>query len=128
MSWKNMFNTFWHGMHTMTKTLFVLFIFICNTVKKFTLNLSNIIQNKIYRKHSRKCVHLYMLQMFCGLKEANGNHMFLVMKLKLSLRKFDGRHPDWLTVTVCLCHKWWRMCSVCSNHNPVLSSSLTNHQ
>jgi hypothetical protein len=35
-------------MHTMTKTLFLLFIFICTTEKYFALNISNIIQSKMY--------------------------------------------------------------------------------
>jgi hypothetical protein len=32
------------------------------------------------------------------------------------------------SVTECLCHKWPRICSVCRNHNPVLSSYMTYHQ
>jgi len=26
-----------------------------------------------------------------------------------------------------LCHKWRRICSVCRNHNPILSSYMTYH-
>jgi hypothetical protein len=31
----------------------------------------------------------------------------------------------YLTLTEYICHKWPRICSVCRNHNPVLSSFLT---
>ena len=34
----------------------------------------------------------------------------------------------WLTVTEYLCHQWWRICSLCSNQNPVLSSFVTDHR
>ena len=27
-----------------------------------------------------------------------------------------------------LCHKWQRICSVCRNHNPILSSLMTYHR
>ena len=30
-----------------------------------------------------------------------------------------------VTATKCLCHKWIRICSICRNHNPVLSWLLT---
>jgi hypothetical protein len=53
---------------------------------------------------------------------------FLVVKLKLSHRKFYGQHHDWLTVTEYLCHKWPRICSVCRNHKPALSSFMTCHR
>ena len=42
------------------------------------------------------------------------------------LRKF--RHLDLFSVTECLCHKRPRICSVCRNHNPVISSYMTYHQ
>ena len=32
-----------------------------------------------------------------------------------------------LTVTENLCHKWPCICSICCNHNPVLSSFMTYH-
>jgi phage tail protein X len=31
----------------------------------------------------------------------------------------------WLTVMKSLCHRWPRICSICCNHNPVLSSFMT---
>jgi Ca2+/Na+ antiporter len=34
----------------------------------------------------------------------------------------------WLTDTAYLCDKWPQICSVCRNHNPVLSSFMTYHQ
>ena len=33
----------------------------------------------------------------------------------------------WFTITEHLCHKWPQICSVCHNHNPVLSSFMTYH-
>ena len=33
----------------------------------------------------------------------------------------------WLTVTDHLCHRWQRTCSVCSNHNPILSTFMIYH-
>ena len=33
----------------------------------------------------------------------------------------------WLTVTEYLYHKWPEICSICPNHNPVLSSFMTYH-
>jgi len=47
----------------------------------------------------------------------------LVVKLKSSLRKFYYRHHDLVKR-----YKWPRICSVCSNHNPVLSSFMTYHR
>jgi hypothetical protein len=35
---------------------------------------------------------------------------------------------DWLTVAEYECHKWWRICSICRNHNPVLSSCMPYHR
>jgi hypothetical protein len=40
----------------------------------------------------------------------------------------DENIMTWLTVTEYLCHKWPRICSVCRNHNPVLSSFMTYQQ
>ena len=38
------------------------------------------------------------------------------------------RSPPWLLIVrEYLCHKWARMCFVCRNHNPVLSSFTTYH-
>ena len=34
----------------------------------------------------------------------------------------------WLTITVYLYHKWPQKCSVCRNHNSVLSSFMTYHR
>ena len=34
----------------------------------------------------------------------------------------------WFTVTEYLCHTWPRICSVCHNHTPVLSSFMTYHR
>ena len=80
------------------------------------------------------------------------NHGFLLAKLKSSLRKSYGRHHDLLkryeismsqmttdmfitvatmtclSVTKYLCHKWPRICSVCSNHNQVLSLYMNYHR
>ena len=50
-----------------------------------------------------------------------------MVKLKSSPRIFYGRHQA-LTVTQYLCHKWPRICSVCCNNNPVLSSFMTCHR
>jgi hypothetical protein len=36
---------------------------------------------------------------------------FLLVKLKSSLRKFYGRHHDWVDVMEYLWHKWSRICS-----------------
>ena len=30
----------------------------------------------------------------------------------------------WFTITKYLCSKWWRICSICRNHDPVLFSSF----
>jgi hypothetical protein len=56
------------------------------------------------------------------------NQGFLVVKLKLSLRKFYGHHHDLVIVTEYLCHKWPSICSICRNHNPIISLFRTCHQ
>jgi len=48
--------------------------------------------------------------------------------LKSSLRKFTVATMTWLSVTEYLYHKWPRMCSVCRNHNSVLSSFMIYHR
>jgi hypothetical protein len=61
------------------------------------------------------------------------NQEFLLVKLKLSLRKFYGRHHEsftvatmtWLTIMENPCHKIPRKCSTCRKHFPVLSSFMT---
>ena len=52
------------------------------------------------------------------------NQWFLVVWLN-SLRKFYDRHYDLASATELLCPKWSRICSVCPNHNIVLSSFTT---
>jgi hypothetical protein len=49
------------------------------------------------------------------------NQVFLLVKLKSSLRKFYGHHQDLIAMEY-LCHKWPRICSTCREHFPVLSS------
>jgi hypothetical protein len=44
---------------------------------------------------------------------------FLLVKLKSSLRKFNGRHPAMVDAMEYLCHKWPRICSL------VVSTSLS---
>jgi hypothetical protein len=56
------------------------------------------------------------------------NQDFLVVMLKSSLRKFTVATMTWLSVTEYLYHKWPRMCSVCRNHNSVLSSFKIYHR
>jgi len=56
------------------------------------------------------------------------NQGFLLFKLKSLLRKFYGRHHDWLIVMEYLCHKWPRICSTCSKQFPILSSFMTYHR
>jgi len=34
----------------------------------------------------------------------------------------------WLTAMEYMCYKWPRICSVCRNHDPILSSFTTNHR
>ena len=41
--------------------------------------------------------------------------------------KFYGRHHD-LIDTEYQCHKWPRICSICRNRNPVLSTFMTYHR
>jgi hypothetical protein len=33
-----------------------------------------------------------------------------------------------MVIRYCLCHKWRRICSICRNHYPVHSSSMTSHR
>jgi hypothetical protein len=56
--------------------------------------------------------------------------VFLVLKLMPSLGMFYDCHHDLVTppVTEYLCHKWPWICSICRNHNPVLSSFMTYHR
>ena len=56
------------------------------------------------------------------------NQWLLVVKLKLSLRKFYGHHYNLVNRYGVSVHKWPRICSVCRNHNPVLSSLRTYHK
>ena len=51
-----------------------------------------------------------------------------MVKLKSSLRTFMVTTLNWLTVTEYLCHKWPQICSVCRNHNSVLSSFMIYHR
>ena len=56
------------------------------------------------------------------------NQWLLVVKLKLSLRKFYGHHYNLVNRYGVSVHKWPRICSVCRNHNPVLSSFVAYHR
>ena len=47
------------------------------------------------------------------------------LQLKSSLRRFYSLHHDMVNVMEYLCHKWPRICSVCRNHNPVISTFVT---
>jgi len=67
----------------------------------------------------------------------HGNHIrpvptcltgFLVVQLNSSLLKFYGRHHDLVNRCIISVSQWSRICSVCSNHNPVLSSFMANHR
>ena len=49
-------------------------------------------------------------------------------KLKSSLWKLYGCNHNLVNVTEYLCHKSPWICSICFNHNPVLSSIMTYHQ
>ena len=49
------------------------------------------------------------------------NHGFIVVKLNHNFEMFTVAIITLLNVAENLCHKWQRMCSVCRNHNPVLS-------
>ena len=61
-----------------------------------------------------------------SLNQGNHNRSHkLLVKLKSSIRKFHGRHMPWLTFTEYLCHIWPRICYICRNHYPVLSSLMT---
>jgi hypothetical protein len=53
------------------------------------------------------------------------NQGVLVIKVKSN---FMVVTMTWLTVAKYLCHKWQRICSVCRNHHPVLSSFMTFHR
>ena len=59
---------------------------------------------------------------------AVANIEFTVAKLNLSLRTFSVATVNWLTVTEYLPHKSPRICSVCCNHYPVLSSFMTYYR
>jgi len=50
------------------------------------------------------------------------NQVFLVVKVKSFLRRYYGR--GLVNCYEYLCHKGPRMCSVCRNHKPVLSSFM----
>ena len=53
------------------------------------------------------------------------NQVFLASKLKSLIT--SKATMTYLKVTECLCLKWTRICSVCRNHNPTLSSLMTYH-
>ena len=58
------------------------------------------------------------------------NQGLLVVKL---LKTFTSKlcavaTVTWLTAMEYLCHKWPRICSVCRNHSPVLSSFMISHR
>jgi hypothetical protein len=55
------------------------------------------------------------------------NQVFLLVKLKSSLRNFTVASMTWLTVMEYLSHKWPRICSTCNNF-PVLSSFTTYYR
>jgi hypothetical protein len=50
------------------------------------------------------------------------NQWFLVVKLKLSLRKFYGRGHELVNS-----HKWSLVCFACRKQYPIISSFITYH-
>jgi len=56
------------------------------------------------------------------------NQGFLVAKLKSQVRTFSDCHHDLVNRYGISCHIWPQICSVCLNHNSVLSSLMTYHQ
>ena len=52
----------------------------------------------------------------------------VIWHIHRSLRRSWFSTMTWLTVTEYLCHKWLRICSVCRNHNTVISSFMIYHQ
>ena len=55
------------------------------------------------------------------------NQGFLEIRLNHNIESFTDATMTWLTVMEYLCHKWSRICSICRNHNLVLSSLITYH-
>jgi len=56
--------------------------------------------------------------MSCTVSRYSGNNSLF--------ESFTVATMTWFTVTEYLCQKWPRKCSVCRNHNPVLSSFMTS--
>ena len=69
---------------------------------------------------------LFFLLRFTDSDYPSGIFNLFLYQNMAYLRKF--RHLDLFSATGCLCHKWLQICSVCRNHNPVLSSYMTYHQ
>ena len=55
------------------------------------------------------------------------NQWCLVVKLKSSLRTFYGHHHDLIYIYRISVYKWQRICCVCRNCNPALSSFMAYH-
>ena len=84
------------------------------------------VYNSQFIRYSRACCsYKVLVDRELMLTRNLVNQGFLVVKLMSSLCKYNHCHHN--LVMEYMCHKWILICSVCGNHNPILSSFMIYH-